>query len=227
MGKHNWSLFSIWSLLFSKFSTIWRYYFNDQKQESYLKCLLLIVSWTFIFKKERQAFKSSDTSFEYSTKYKSDKKKSWRISVRVESQYSSENGYSGWPTPRKRIEEDSFIKSVMSLNQYYSKDAVRMGLNLNLQTRPSFSLDKHTCVPVPCAHTAPAHPVPTSTCDIHSTVTGSLTCYNLYKSTRPGSITVVIISDTGVTCSLDDEKCPVNKLAALFHTPMDKLVNTP
>ena len=53
MGKHNWSLFSIWSLLFSKFSTIWRYYFNDQKQESYLKSLLLIVSWTFYFLKRK------------------------------------------------------------------------------------------------------------------------------------------------------------------------------
>ena len=51
MGKHNWSLFSIWSLLFSKFSIIWRYYFNDQKQEFLLE--VFIVSWTFYFLKEK------------------------------------------------------------------------------------------------------------------------------------------------------------------------------
>ena len=150
------------------------------------------------FKKESQAFKSSDTSFEYLHQDKSDTRKSWRISVRVESQYSSENGYSGWPTPLKEKEEDSFIKSVMSLNQYYSMMRSGWAKTLNLQTRPSFSPDKHTRgVCSMCTrhlHIQSQHP--------HATFTPQwrvVWLVIIYMRAQDLAVTVAIISDTGVT----------------------------
>ena len=52
---------------------------------------------------------------------------------------------------------------------------------LNLQTRPSFSPNKHTCRCLLHVYTGPASPVPTSTCNIPSTVTGNLTQVTVYK----------------------------------------------
>ena len=70
---------------------------------------------------------------------------------------------------------------------------------VNLQTHPSFSPDKHTCRCLLHVHTAPARPIPTFTCNIHFTVTGSLTHVTIYMRPQDLTVTVVIISDTGET----------------------------
>ena len=70
---------------------------------------------------------------------------------------------------------------------------------LNLHTHPSFSPDQHTCRCLLHVHTAPAHPIPTFTCNIHFTVTGSLTQVIIYMRPQDLAVTVVIISDTGET----------------------------
>ena len=70
---------------------------------------------------------------------------------------------------------------------------------LNLQAGASFSPDKHTCRCLLHVHTAPARPVPTFTCNIHSTVTGRLTQVTIYTTAQDIGLTVGIISDTGGT----------------------------
>ena len=98
---------------------------------------------------------------------------------------------------------------------------------LNLQTRSSFSPDKHTCRCLLRVHTAPARPVPTFTCDLHSTVTGSWTQVTVYMRAQDLGLTVEPFHTQGeLLQSLVDEK--VHKLAALFHTSMDKqILSTP
>ena len=100
---------------------------------------------------------------------------------------------------------------------------------LNLEICPSFSPEKHTCRCLFHVHTAPAHPVPTFTCDIHSTVTGSWIQVTIYIRAQDLGLTMEVLSNTDRTLrSLVDEKVHSEQISCLYHTFMDKqILSTP
>ena len=68
----------------------------------------------------------------------------WRTTVRPKNQYSSRNGYSGWLTPLKEKEEDSFINSVMLSKRALLCECSQDGLKFKIYKHPFFSPKKHT-----------------------------------------------------------------------------------
>ena len=125
MGKHNWSLFSIWSLLFSKFSIIWRYYFNDQKQEFLLE--VFIVSWTFYFLKRKVKLSKVQTlhlSTSTRTKVTQEnlEESQWELRVNILQRMDTQGDQHHWKR-RRRIH--LLILSCCH-REHYSVSAVRM-----------------------------------------------------------------------------------------------------
>ena len=128
MGKHNWSLFSIWSLLFSKFSTIWRYYFNDQKQESYLKSLLLIVSWTFYFLKRKVKLSKVQTlhlSTSTRTKVTQEnlEESQWELRVNILQRMDTQGDQHHWKRRKRTNDHPSDRKTESEEALYSTKDS--------------------------------------------------------------------------------------------------------
>ena len=129
MGKHNLSLFSILSLLFSKFSTIWRYYFNDQKQE--FLCEVFIVSWTFYFLKRKGKISKVQTlHLSTSTKYKSLhhprrkilEESQWELRVNILQRMDTQGDQHHWKIRRK-----IHLLNQSCCHRALLYDAVRMG----------------------------------------------------------------------------------------------------
>ena len=118
--NHSLFLFSVLYLLFLTFCRLYVYFNYQKKKYSYFE--VFVSKHVKCFKMKNKLSKFQKLHLSTSTKYEtllhhprsktfSKNHESWE--VRAESQYSSENGNSGWPTSLKEKEEDSFIKSAM------------------------------------------------------------------------------------------------------------------